>query len=314
MTSDTLRLQTCAASTPNIPSPPSPRLAPRCHPPSINLNALPDDILLRIISLTGPSHGSQVGAAYRLGSVSHRLRRLLEDHFLTSITVLSQEWLAPLSLSNSGAARIALTSFFTHTSSVRELSLGGCSPTLLTKDSMAALAASARYSLAKVSFTYCVHVTDDVVQPLLQCPNLRSLSLASCGGVTGTLFDNNRLAPLEFLDLSWVRTLTHDGVRNVAAITTLKEVVLMGCESVTNKTFQAFSTLPVRLCLKSINISYCPVRDEALMQFLSNAPNLRRLTLAENTGNLWSVGDFTISGVEEMRSLFPYVDIRFTTI
>jgi len=121
------------------------------------------------------------------------------------------------------------------------------------------------------------------------------------------------VAPLEFLDLSWVHTLTRDGVRLVARIPTLKEVVLMGCESVNMNTLGAFSSSPIRMSLSAINISYCPVRDDALLALLEHTPNLRTLTLAENTGNLWAVGDFTANGVEELRTMFPDVNIRFAT-
>ena len=278
----------------------------------VSLNQLPDDVLLRIIHLTG-THADQVGIAYKLGAVSSRLRHLLKTRFLTSITALSPDRLESLSLADASAARAALTSMFSHTSAVKVLNFSGCSPDLLSVESMKALARSARHSLTTINLAYCC-VTDDVVRPVLRCPNLRSLILPSCNGVTGAMFaDGQLIAPLEVLDLSYIHSFTRDGVRAVATITTLKHVKLKGCDVVNSNTLRAFTLSDVRLSLKSICLAYCPVMDKALYDLLDNAPNLRTLSLAEVAGNLWSTGDFTAEGIVELRASFPNVTIQFST-
>lgn len=280
--------------------------------PKACLSVLPDDVLLRIISLTG-GPGDQVGSAYRLGAVSSRFRRLLHRHFLTSLTNLSHDCLRCLSLAQPTAARVALVLMFTRTSAVRELNLGGLSPGLLSRDAMSALAGAARGGLATVNLAYC-RVSDDVLTPLLRCPRLRSLSLLSCDGLTGTMFaaPGNK-APLEFLDVSWVHTLSRDGVRAIAQITTIKQLIMTGCEAVNNRTLRAFANSGIRCSLTEICLSYCPLKDVVLLELLRCSPNLRRLTLAESTFNLWSTGNFSNKCIDEIRSKYPYVEVVFKT-
>lgn len=121
------------------------------------------------------------------------------------------------------------------------------------------------------------------------------------------------IAPLHFLDLSWVHSLTRDGVAAIANISTLKELVLTGIESVNGRTLRAFMTADVRLSLTSVYLSYCPLRDAALFELLGSAPNLTKLTLAESHGNLWATGNFTAAGIDELRRRFPHVQIVFMT-
>lgn len=120
-------------------------------------------------------------------------------------------------------------------------------------------------------------------------------------------------APLQFLDLSWVHSLTRDGVTAIANISTLEEVVLTGIENVSGRTLRAFTTAEVRLSLTSINLSYCPLRDAALFELFASAPNLKKLTLAESSGNLWATGNFSTAGIEELRRMYPRVQIAFVT-
>lgn len=297
------------------PSPSSDACPPRSpHRSTLkpSLSQLPDDVLLRIISLTGLA-GDQVGAAYRLGAVSSRFRRLLKLHFLTSITQLTNDYLRALSLAHAPAARAALSAMFASTPAVRELNLGGCSPTLLSSGCVNALAAAASASLMTVNLAYC-RVTDDVVGPLLRCPNLKSLSLPSCTGLTGGMFAHEgNVAPLEFLDVSWVHTLTREGVRAIASVGTLKDLVLTGCEAVNTRTLRAFTMTDVRYSLTSICLSYCPLKDAALLELVRCSPNIRKLILAEATLNLWSVGNFTTNCIEEIKAKYPHVEVIFKT-
>lgn len=275
------------------------------------LSSLPDDILLRIISLSGTA-GIQVGTAYRLGAVSTRFRRLLTNNFLTSITNLSHDCLTSLSLSNSARATAALTAMFAHTRAVKELNLGGCPPTLLSRHSIASFARAAADSLVTVNLAYC-RVTDDVVMPLLQCPNLTSLSLYSCNSLSGYMFQRGEIrAPLRFLDLSWACGLTRESVIAIAKIPTLKELVLAGIENANIITLPAFAAADVRQSLTSLDLSYCPLRDAALFELLPGMPSLRKLKVAEGYGNLWASASFTTAGIERLRQMYPHVQIVHT--
>lgn len=279
---------------------------------SPSLHHLPDDILLRIISLTGRP-GTQVSVAYTLAAICTRLRRLLKTQFLTSITNLSPDYISELSLSDPESARMALTSMFTCTTALRTVTLSGCSPALLSNNALTALAVSSRLSLTMVNLAFC-RINDSLIVPLLQCPNLRTLILCSCDGITGSMFQQpSIMAPLELLDLSWVHSLSYPGVCSIAKVTTLKQLILKGCPSVNFKALQALTSSDIKYSLNSICVAHCPLRDNALLHLLENAPNLTKLSVAEDTGNIWAANNFTAHGIAELRILFPDVEIQFST-
>lgn len=279
--------------------------------PLLTLDALPDDVLLRIIACTGRI-GDQIGLAYNLAAVSRRFLPL-PAYLVSSLSSLSPHCLSALSLSDATAARSALTSFFSCATSVRSVNLSGCSSALLTLPLMSKLAEAAGHSLRTINLAHC-RITDMVLQPLLRCSALRQLVLVSCDGPTGVAFRPNVCtAPLETLDLSWVHTLNTDGVLAISTLVTLRHLVLTGCEAVSTLTLPAFTQTDIRLSLQSLSLPYCPVRDVDLFELLKRAPNLNELTLAEYTNNLWSTGDFTAAGIQQLRSMYPYVDIRFVT-
>lgn len=277
---------------------------------TFNLSALPDDVLLRIISHSGDTP-VQLGFSYRLGAVSSRFRALLTSQVLPSITHITPSTLSALSLRNATAASSALTSFFSGTTSVRQLNLAGCSPAVLSRDAIAALATAGGLTLSAVNLSHC-RLSDDDLSPLLQCRGLRALSLVSCVGPTGGCFHGSVcVAPLATLDVSWVRTISEQGVLAISTLRTLKTLLFTGCDVVTTRLLERFAASLVCQSLVSISLSYCPVRDHALYELVRRAPHLRTLTLAEFTCNLWSTGEFTQGGVQRIQSAFPNVDVRF---
>lgn len=281
-------------------------------PPTLSLDLLPEDVLLRIIALSGDL-AVQIGVAYRLGAVCVRLRRFITSQFLASITKITPESLLSLSLSDSSAARAAFVSIFSVTSSLRELHLPGCSPTLLSRTAMTVLSKTACDTLVRVNLAYC-RVSDDVLQPLLRCRSLRFLVLISCDGPTGRIFSSEScIAPLETLDLSWVSTVDREGIAAIATLPTLRNLVLRGCEAISNSTLRYLFRSNIRESLESITLAYCPIRDCALLELVKCMPRLRSLVLAEHTSNLWSTGEFTQAGIKNLRELYPNVNIRFLT-
>lgn len=273
------------------------------------LTDLPDELLLRVIALSGDEQ-TGVKLAYNLSAVCSRFRRLLISQFLPSIQEITLRIISPLSLANSKVASVALTSFFSHTSKVKEVNLGGVSPNILSTNCFSALSSSAFHTLTKVNLAYCT-VTDSCISPILRCPNLRHLSLPSCMGVTGSMFyESNVKAPLEFLDVSWVHTLTDEGVRAIAQISTIKELVLTGCNVVRRRNLQSFLNNDIRNSLQTIWLSYCPIPEDSLADLLERTPNLRTLILAEDTGNIWGTGEFTPSVIHLLRNRFPKVSIE----
>lgn len=271
------------------------------------LTDLPDELLLRVIVLSGDEQ-TAVKIAYNLSAVCSRFRQLLINQFLPSIQEITLRIISPLSLANSKVACVALTSFFSHTCKVKEVNLGGVSPNILSKQCFSALASC--QTLTKVNLAYCT-VTDSCISPLVLCPNLRYLSLPSCNGVTGSMFyESDVKAPLEFLDVSWVSTLTDEGVRAIAKISTIKELVLTGCNVVRRKSLQSFLNNDIRNSLEIIWLSYCPIPEDSLNDLLERTPNLRTLILAEDSGNIWGTGEFTPTVIHLLRNRFPEVSIE----
>lgn len=273
------------------------------------LNDLPDDVLLRIISLAG-DHATQVGFANCLGKVSSRLR-LVNTQFLTSITRLSVQSLSCLSLSCETQARSALTAMFSRTGAVRELNLNGYSAHVLSRSCMSALAFSASHSLHSVNLSYCF-ITDEVVRPLLLCPNLRTLHLSSTTGITGKMFSNSFCkSPIEHLDLSWAHSVTDEGVAAIGTLSTLKHLNLKGCASVNSNTIRYLVVSDIRKHLRNLSLANCPVREQILFEILESMPSLRKLSLTEDTGNIWMAGNISASCIAQIREQYPSVVVQF---
>lgn len=282
--------------------------------PTLTLPQLPDDVLLRIIAYTGEDTAAQLGVAYRLAAVNSRLRRLIRTQFLTSLTDFSPKCLKSLCLSDAYAAHTALVSLFTSTTALRVLNLSGCTPTLISKGAMTRIATTASHQLTHLNLAYC-RISDDVLEPLLSCCTaLKKIVLVSCDGPTGAVFHKNICkAPIEMLDLSYVQTLTWEGLMAIGTLSTVSNLSLKGCDTISSNALHILNYSNIRLSLTGITLSYCPVRDSALNDLLKNAPKLRTLILAEHTANLWSTGEFTAAGIRKLRELYPLVNIRFLT-
>lgn len=276
------------------------------------LSSLPDDLLLRIISASGPP-GVQVGTAYRLGAVNQKFRQLLETRFLPGITVLSYDCLSDLSLANIAEARDALTKMFARMSMVREVNLGGCPSALLSRKAVEVLVRAAGGTLQDVDLAYC-RVRDEVVAPFLKCRSLRKLRLYGCNCLTGRMFvDHPVVAQLTSLDVNGVNGLTSKAIRAIGRIGSLRNVNMIGVETLNTRTMKAFSSGDVRFSLRSISLSCRPLTDAALYDLLSRATNLEKLILAESTSTLWGVGNFSKEGMEKLKTKFPHVQIVFVT-
>lgn len=272
------------------------------------LTDLPDDVLLRVLSHIGTA-GEQIEAGYNLASLCSRFRQLHRTHFLPSITTVSSTTLNALKLDQPSAVRDALISFFSCTVNLRELKLAGCSA-LLSPECFAAVSKASATTLKHVNLAHC-SLSDACLAPLLQCTSLTTLVLVSCHGLTGTVFQRNTCtAPLRSLDLSWAQSLTADGVRAIASLQTVEILMLKGCEIICSRSLRIFATSPIRFSLTEIHLSCCPVRDDALFDFVRAAPNIKTVVLAQFTANLWPTGDFTAAGLNRLRLLYPKLKIQ----
>ncbi|CAN8062042.1 unnamed protein product [Agarophyton chilense] len=279
-----------------------------CSP---TLTDLPDDVLLRIVSLTGRLR-VQVGTAFRLASVCNRLRDVILTNYLAAVSHITSEALYALSLSDPQAARTAIDSMFARTVSLRTLNLSGCSSRLISHRAISSLVRVAHRSLVEVNFAHCT-LSDEVLLPFMTCPILKRLILPSCG-ITGSMFRHSRrVSPVEDLDLSWVHSLTPEGVQAVASIATLRKLCLKGCDVVDNESLQAFAQCDAAKSLEVVSLAFCPLDNNCLINFLRSAPRLKELVLAENRGNIWPQGLYTQAGIDTMRAQFPAVKISFTT-
>eukprot|EP00178_Gracilaria_changii_P005827 TRINITY_DN1993_c0_g1_i1.p1 TRINITY_DN1993_c0_g1~~TRINITY_DN1993_c0_g1_i1.p1 ORF type:complete len:282 (+),score=24.38 TRINITY_DN1993_c0_g1_i1:315-1160(+) len=277
----------------------------------LNLTDLPDDVLLRIISLTGALR-SQIGTAYSLGSVCIRFRRMLYSAYLPGILHISYEVFYALSLADASAAKAAVNSMFSAVTNIKTLNLSGCSPGLISPHSVSGLVRVARHSLIEINFAHS-NISDDVLCPFMTCTNLRRLILPSCG-ITGSMFRQaKRVAPVEELDLSWMPSLTHEGVLAVASVVTLKKLVLKGCNALNCASLQAFLESDVKQSLERVCFAFCPLDDGCIVNFLRCTPHLKELVLANNARNVWPQGQYTFEAIESMREEFPNVNITLVT-
>lgn len=285
----------------------------------LTLSELPDDVLLRIMSHTGEDASIQIGVAYRLGAVNVRLNRLLKQQFLSSITNFSPGCLQSLSLSDSTAAHSALMSLFSHTTSLRDLNLSGCTPSLISEQVMSVLSTTASTTLQSVNLAYC-RLDDKVLKPLLiNCKNLKKMCLTSCHGPTGKAFHKKTcISPLKLLDLTSVTSLSVDGLKAIGSLSTIENLILKGCDIVCNNMDHLISYDSNCLCqsLVSITLTYCLVRNSGLFNLVSNSPNLTTLILAGHSSSnqiLWPTGEFSQDGIQTLRQKFPNVEVRFST-
>lgn len=277
----------------------------------VSLCDLPDEILLRILSLTGAPR-VQLCAAFRLGRLCVRLRALLKRHFLPTLTELSSDALYAVSLTDARAARSALHSVFASVRMLKTLNLSGFPTALLSARGVGALVRVAGHSLEEINFAHS-RISDGIVAPFMRCPKLRRLLLPNCA-ITGSVFGTKeRAAPIEELDLSWTHSLTPEGVTAVAQIDTLKSLSLKGCDVLDNDALDAFLHSDIRLSLESVSFAFCPLTNRSLLDFVRLTPALKELTLADNCGNIWPQGLYTQAGIEALRTNFPHLIINFTT-
>lgn len=277
---------------------------------STRITDLPDDVILRILSHVG-TVDEQIAVGYKLASLCSRFRNLHRNQFLSCITSVCSTTLNALCLRWPTQVITALTSFFSCTIHLRELKLAGCS-SLLSPQCFTAIANASAMSLTEVNLAHC-HISDACLAPLLKSSSLKKLELVSCHGLNGTVFHSNICsAPLRVLDISWVQSLSREGIRCIASLKTIEELVLTGCEIITSRSLRilASSQSQIRLSLTKISLSCCPVRDEALFDFVQATPNIKTIVLAQFSANLWPTGDFTAAGLNRLRLLYPKLTIQ----
>ncbi|GIL98710.1 hypothetical protein Vretimale_4084 [Volvox reticuliferus] len=174
-------------------------------------------------------------------------------------------------------------------------------------------------------------VDDDVLTAMVGMGNLTSLSLRSCEQVTmfglaalgsGKLFNLRvlslhslggivNLAPLTTmtslrdLDLSWCICLQPRMMPNLHR---LHRLLLRGCEQVDD-------SLCTALCegsepeLQELDVAYTRLSDDGLRTLAARCPALRKLAVAQNKDNLWSIGNCTEAGLCEFTRLRPDVQL-----
>lgn len=140
------------------------------------------------------------------------------------------------------------------------------------------------------------------------------MNLVSADGPTGSTFHKSQCrAPIESLDISWVASITEEGVLAIGTLGSVTKLWLTGCDAVGSMTLIGLSQMEIRRSLISLALSYCPVRAEALFALLQRAAKLESLSLSAFACNIWEVGDYTQESINNLRALFPLVDIHSRT-
>ncbi len=276
--------------------------------PSCSLATLPEDVILRIISLSG-SACNQMRAAFSLGGTCRRLRAVLHDCYLPSLPALSQDALEALALSDPNRATAALHAALLRATAVRRLVLSGYSPQVFTPPCFDALALAAAPTLTAVNLAHSF-LSDACVRPLLtRCTSLATVSLCYCANITGAAFGADLAAPLTHLDLSYMSALEPGALRRLSGMSTIRVLKLAGLSVVNSTGLGVIGNGRIRRGLEEVDLKYCTVGDEAILEFAHNCPALRKLTLAKHHDNLWETGQYTAAAIHELRESFPHIKV-----
>lgn len=274
----------------------------------VGLVEIPDELVLRIVMLTG-SACAQMRSAFALGGTCRRLRRVLLEKYLPSLVAVSQDGLNALALRDPGRATAALLAMLGHASSIRRFALQGFPPSVLTASCFGTLARTSCGSLKSVNLSYS-YLSDDCVRPLLvHCGVLEELSLASCAQMTGSSFDSSVSAPLGKLDLSYMHQLSPIALGAVSSLDKVRDLKLTGCGVVNSIGLETLASGPIARQLQNADLKCCPVGDDALLSFVARCPKLQSLTLARHHDNHWETGQYTDAALHAIQERFPAVKV-----
>ncbi|GIL71008.1 hypothetical protein Vretifemale_1651 [Volvox reticuliferus] len=130
------------------------------------------------------------------------------------------------------------------------------------------------------------------------------LSLHSLRGIVN-LAPLTTMTSLRDLDLSWCICLQPRMMPNLHR---LHRLLLRGCEQVDD-------SLCTALCegsepeLQELDVAYTRLSDDGLRTLAARCPALRKLAVAQNKDNLWSIGNWTEAGLCEFTRLRPDVQL-----
>ncbi|KAL1915680.1 uncharacterized protein VTP21DRAFT_6439 [Calcarisporiella thermophila] len=111
-------------------------------------------------------------------------------------------------------------------------------------------------------------ISDEGVETLVKCKQLRHLNLAGCTQMTDKAMEHiGKLRLLEQLSLSGCSRLTDAGIVHLSSLTRLTDLDLEECESITDRSLHAISKLPLR----TLYLSFCMnITDLGVSSLFSN--------------------------------------------
>lgn len=292
------------------------------------LCSLPDDILRRIIDTvggptlaTGPpfvpdaASNTSLKTAHILAAVSSKLRSYVINSYLPSVTSIRHIDLLPLTKTeNTAYAAEAVISLLSRTSGLKHFSSDGTRPNLVTSAAIAALATTATSTIEDVDIRF-IDVTDEAVKPLFGCPHLRKLQMSFGRETTPNLFHfgpgGSITAPLVHLDLTWVKAVDTNALYVISQVGTLQTLMLKSCEAVDDEGARILANGQAAKSLRTLNIVYCPLGNEALISLIRALPNIETLFVAERAPSSAIPGAYSQAGIDEAKEVFP--NVRITT-
>lgn len=63
---------------------------------------------------------------------------------------------------------------------------------------------------------------------------------------------------------------------------------------------------------QNLNLSFVPISDSGLWNLGRYSPQLKKLSLARRSNNLWSVGHYSEAGVARLRVQLPQLEVVYT--
>lgn len=295
----------------------------------LSFESLPDDVLRRVVDTVEPSPPPQsaiaAGApppsplktAHILAAVSRRLRAYVVLHYLPSITSLGpQDWELLRANNSVYGAASAVVALLGRCSGLKVFSSENARQGLITSEAVRTMAETAGETLETVDIKF-IDLNNEAIRPLFACPRLRRLEMSFGRLVTPNLFHFGEgqtiVAPLEFLDLTWLSCVDKNAVEHIARVGTLTALIMKNCENFNDECARILAAGPAAKSIVDLSLSYCPISNESLCFLIAAMPQLQKVMVAERAGPYHIPTAYNQAGIDAAKERFREINLILDT-
>lgn len=180
------------------------------------------------------------------------------------------------------------------------------------------MARASKETLETVDIKF-IDLKDEAVQPLFFCPRLKRLEISFGRLTTSNLFHfdvdvtERIVAPLECLDVTWLPCVDLNAAERIAAMGTLTTLFLKNCENFDDDCAQALAAGAAAKSIVDLNLSYCPISNEALCDLIGAMPRLKIVKFAERVGAYHLPTAYDQDGMDAVKDRFREIDFTLDT-